>query len=451
MKLTASVLLLLFNLLEIRDGYSLSTISDTTIQNRSNEHTFLPIKDLDHDLDTRSFEAVLESHFNELQIFKQRNDYSNVAKTYYNIAVLNFTIGEYCLGQSYLQEALKIYKINSLTHDSMKEIILLSTMESYCKLNQYSELNDLLIQFNETEKHLVNGANKTLIDYFYAYYFLAIDSFDLAELKFTDAADQFKHHDEPLKTSASIFGLAELYFKRENYSKAIQFAVESLKGKEQILNDEFKCAAYKLLYKAHYNLNNLNESINYMNKFRTIFRTMTDKRSAFIQLERYFAKIEQAEYEAYNASVSQHKKAVLDTKYKIAIFIILSSILGYICFAVYTIYSRKKRYALELNKVQTTLETANQALQRSIINLEKSNADLKYFSKIIAHDLNHPLVTILGYSNIILKANKKKMNEEEIKKLQTIIKDSTEMSDTINSLLQNSFPRLEKDQVNFGK
>jgi hypothetical protein len=43
------------------------------------------------------------------------------------------------------------------------------------------------------------------------------------------------------------------------------------------------------------------------------------------------------------------------------------------------------------------------------------------------------------------------MNEEEIKKLQTIIKDSTEMSDTINSLLQNSFPRLEKDQVNFGK
>ena len=74
MKLTASVLLLLFNLLEIRDGYSLSPISDTTIQNRSNEHTFLPIKDLDHDLDTRSFEAVLESHFNALQNFKQRKD-----------------------------------------------------------------------------------------------------------------------------------------------------------------------------------------------------------------------------------------------------------------------------------------------------------------------------------------------------------------------------------------
>jgi two-component system CheB/CheR fusion protein len=97
------------------------------------------------------------------------------------------------------------------------------------------------------------------------------------------------------------------------------------------------------------------------------------------------------------------------------------------------------------------LETANQALQKSIINLEKSNADLKYFSKIIAHDLNHPLVTILGYSNIILKANKKKLNEDEMRKLQTIINDSTEMSDTINLLLQNSFPRLERDQVNLGK
>lgn len=451
MKLTTSALLLIFNLLLNRTGYCSGYNPDSNIYNRSNEQTFLPIKDLDHDLDTRTFESILETYFNELQNFKQAHDFKNVIKTYYNIAVLNFEIGEYCLGQAYLHEALKIYKLNSLPYDSMKEVVLLRTMESYFKLNQHSELNEILSLYNEGDKHLVNKRSRTLIDYFYGYYYLGIDSFDLAELKFVNVTEQFKLQAEPINISASLFGLAELYIKKQNYSNAIRFALESLNGKDQILNDEFKCGAYRLLYKAYYNLNNLDESINYMNKFRTIFRTMTDKRSAFIQMERHFAKIEQIKHEANIASVNKHKKAVLDTKYKIAIFFILSSILGYICFAAYTIYNRKKRYALQLNQVQMTLETANQALQRSIINLEKSNADLKYFSKIIAHDLNHPLVTILGYSNIILKANKKKLNEDEMRKLQTIINDSTEMSDTINLLLQNSFPRLERDQVNLGK
>ena len=110
-----------------------------------------------------------------------------------------------------------------------------------------------------------------------------------------------------------------------------------------------------------------------------------------------------------------------------------------------------KNNAINIKKTPNVI--LNSASKRAInsINLEKSNADLKYFSKIIAHDLNHPLVTILGYSNIILKANKKKLNEDEMRKLQTIINDSTEMSDTINLLLQNSFPRLERDQVNLGK
>ena len=90
MKLTTSALLLIFNLFLNRTGYCIGYNPDSNIYNRSNEQTFLPIKDLDHDLDTRTFESILETYFNELQNFKQGHDYENVIKTYYNIAVLNF-------------------------------------------------------------------------------------------------------------------------------------------------------------------------------------------------------------------------------------------------------------------------------------------------------------------------------------------------------------------------
>ena len=93
MKLTTSALLLIFNLLLNRTGYCSGYNPDSNIYNRSNEQTFLPIKDLDHDLDTRTFESILETYFNELQNFKQAHDFKNVIKTYYNIAVLNFEIG----------------------------------------------------------------------------------------------------------------------------------------------------------------------------------------------------------------------------------------------------------------------------------------------------------------------------------------------------------------------
>ena len=135
------------------------------------------------------------------------------------------------------------------------------------------------------------------------------------------------------------------------------------------------------------------------------------------------------------------------TKNKIFLFVVFTIILSLVSLLVFSIYKQQKKYSKELNEMKKTLSLGNSALQKSIKKLEKSNSDLKYFSKIIAHDLNHPLLTILGYSNIIYKENKMKLNEYEIEMILNIINNSTSMSNSINELLHKSFPMLEKDQV----
>lgn len=130
---------------------------------------------------TKAFETILEAHFHNLQYFKNIRDYKSVAKTYYNLGLLNFEIGEYCLGQSYLQEALKIYDHQLLSNDGLKKLVLLSMMESYCRLNQYSELKGLLSQFKEYETQELSLFDHALLHYFYGYHYYWLDSFSLSE------------------------------------------------------------------------------------------------------------------------------------------------------------------------------------------------------------------------------------------------------------------------------
>jgi len=422
-------------------------ITQTTLIKNQNSASQFPIEDVIKEKNTKAFETILEAHFHNLQYFKNIRDYKSVAKTYYNLGLLNFEIGEYCLGQSYLQEALKIYDHQLLSNDGLKKLVLLSMMESYCRLNQYSELKGLLSQFKEYETQELSLFDHALLHYFYGYHYYWLDSFSLSEKKFKEATFQFERLKVIPWVSASNLGMAELHSKAGNSKMSLFFALRSIERDEHLLSDEFKCSAFKILYKTFTEENQLDEAIRYMNKFRQSFQGLIEKRKSFLHMENHFAKMEQEKQEAYAVSNKRLNLELQSTKNKIFLFVVFTIILSLVSLLVFSIYKQQKKYSKELNEMKKTLSLGNSALQKSIKKLEKSNSDLKYFSKIIAHDLNHPLLTILGYSNIIYKENKMKLNEYEIEMILNIINNSTSMSNSINELLHNSFPMLEKDQV----
>ncbi len=70
--------------------------------------------------------------------------------------------------------------------------------------------------------------------------------------------------------------------------------------------------------------------------------------------------------------------------------------------------------------------------------LQESNSELEAFAYSISHDLRAPLRSIIGYSNILLEDFEGKINEEGLRVINTIIKNTQRMGQLIDDLLEFS-------------
>lgn len=113
---------------------------------------------------------------------------------------------------------------------------------------------------------------------------------------------------------------------------------------------------------------------------------------------------------------------------------------------------RVKDRTSELSKSQNALlnlvEDLNEKsaeLEKSSQSLEAKNKELETFTYSVSHDLKAPLRGIDGYSQILLKDYKSKLDAEGQRFLQTIRESALQMNQLINDLLEYS--RLERQTL----
>ena len=86
--------------------------------------------------------------------------------------------------------------------------------------------------------------------------------------------------------------------------------------------------------------------------------------------------------------------------------------------------------AIALEKAKLYEETVSKSLQ-----LQNRNKELDDFTYVVSHDLKEPLITVEGYSRILLKDHSQEKNGSTVEYVQSIIQSCTRMKGLIDDLL----------------
>lgn len=102
----------------------------------------------------------------------------------------------------------------------------------------------------------------------------------------------------------------------------------------------------------------------------------------------------------------------------------------------------KVKFFIEKFRHEEELNTTKRILKKHIKDLQMAYDELKSFSYTVSHDLRAPLRVISGYSNILIEDYATEMNEEALKVVKTIVRNTKKMSILIDELL--NFARLAR-------
>ncbi len=105
----------------------------------------------------------------------------------------------------------------------------------------------------------------------------------------------------------------------------------------------------------------------------------------------------------------------------------------------------RKRAEQILTRQKAQLERINIRYEQLNAELKSSNDELDEFAYIASHDLKEPLRGIHNYSQFLLEDYEEKLDDDGVRKLQTLITLTQRMENLINSLLE--FSRLGRSKL----
>lgn len=407
----------------------------------------------------------LEYFIKAFSLAGKLNEKYSLSESYYNIGTFYEYINENRLALQYYQKALEIDTFQNNNEDISWSYLNLGNINM--KLHRFDDAFENLVKARETYTEVKDRYINIQLNINFAYYFLAKNETDSAEIYIDKAKEDYrKHKFERLK--AEIISVeADLLLARKQYVQSLKLYDEAIRIYEQQNITDGLYDIYDSKAKAYEKTGRLDKAYLALQKANQI-----NDEAKPNEIAKILGEFEQKEATEETLKNYRLKQEILAQKQKTDLLRVhskfryaLLSIIFLIILIARTIYlytiKKKNNKLLEanlatINRQKLLLEEQYQKLEASKKKVSELNATKDKFFSIIAHDLKNPFATIMWLSGIILNYEKVKNPDQLDELMQRIYQTASSGHNLLENLLEWSRSQtgnieLHPEEVSIGE
>lgn len=389
-----------------------------------------------------SYEIALDYYLKSLQISEKIGDATS-GVTLMNIGLLQQKTEDYDNALVNFRRALSVaesednpnriasclYNIGSVYHQKKQ---LDNARNYYQQALKYAEKNkDLLLS---SKLQLSIGRVFRMENQYHT----AISYFEKSQSTATSINDR-----ETVAQTWSEF--AFISYQEKKFQKTLDESLNGLKIAEEIKSKEVQKNLLRLISDSYANLGQYKAAFEYNQEFIRISDELFNKEKARKINELHISKEAQEKekeilklqaQKVIDESVIKEQKA----KYSIAFLAFLLT-----CLALAFLYSVNKSQRNENKNLEERVAKRTEELELANIDLRNSNEELERFAFITSHDLKEPLRNISGFTGLLRRKLKGNLDEEGKSYIQYVQKNTQQMHQLIEDVLEYSRIGKEKN------
>jgi len=380
--------------------------------------------------DQFSYSEGIQFYYNALKIYEELEMNRYIGMVNNNIGNIYKNIKNYPKAHEHYQKAKHSYQIDN---DSLQIINAdLNIGATYLDQGDYDQAIQILYKtLNDTKETGFSYQAPMIYNNIVACH-INLGNYNLAEKNLKLAKENLVNNkNNPIESIRSILLTAEIEFRKQNYSKAIQLAKLTLSQAEEKNQWDMMADATKILASSYKKNNQYKESLHYFELSENLQDSLFNEEKIKVPLAKDFEyQLEKQKREqkltqeanklAYETEIKSQKMVLFF--FGIGFFILSAAVIAF-----YKNFKEKKRTEKELEK-------KNAMLEKYI----ESNIQLEQFAHIASHDLKSPLRTVGSFSSLLKRRAASKLNESEIEYLDMIGNAAKLMWNLVDDLMAYS-------------
>lgn len=405
------------------------------------------------------YKSALSYFQKSLRLLRQVGDSNEMGSVYINIGVMYAVKGDRPEGEEYFLKAIEIYRNTKNTERQYLTILNLGGL--YREMGKYEKSLEYSTMARDYFKSSGNDKRKAIADYNIGVAYFAMNDLEKSKNAYLSCLVEFEKLGDKMRIYGTQMRLSEIYLKQGENNRALTYALQALKGSEELESKSMQTFLYNHIYQIYEARNDFKNAL----KYKILYHEMKDSISA-TELSAQIAELEK-KFQAENqelkieklssvSKINERDKLLAEKKVKeqklITWFLIgLSVLILFISLLILRQYRLKK-------KNNAILESKNLIIQKSLKEKElllneihhRVKNNLQFISSMLNLQSRHVqddhasevLMDIKNRVHTLALVHQRLYQEDDLK--------GVEMRSFLNSLIDGLVYSLKVDREKIG-